>query len=92
MAHGDHPADTLPEGDQPSLVERLFPAPKTVSEGEYIAIYEFLLNPDICNDPVAIAGCLGEFAGWAQYMLTQMGKQSLLELRNEKRPSPSEQG
>ena len=79
MAHKDHPADTLSEEDQPSLVEKLFPPPDTVSEGEYITIFEFLLSPDIRDDPVAIAGCLEEFSGWAQYMLEQMKKQGLLE-------------
>ena len=44
MAHKDHPADTLSEEDQPSLVEKLFPSPDTVSEGEYITIFEFLLR------------------------------------------------
>jgi hypothetical protein len=79
MAHRDYFSETLLEENQQSLAERLFPDPDAVSQGEYITVYEFLLNPDICNDPVAIAGCLEEFAGWAQYMLAQMRKQGLLE-------------
>jgi len=65
------------EDDQPSLVERTFLDPDTVSQGEYFAIYEFLLSPDIKNDPEMIAGVLEEFAGWAQYMLKQIQEAGL---------------
>ena len=78
MAHRDF-SETLTEEDQQSLVERLFFDPDTVCQGEYMAIYDFLLSPDIRDNPVAIAGCLEEFTGWTQHMLTQMRKQGLLE-------------
>ncbi len=60
--------------EERSLVERIFPDPDSVSEGEYTAIYEFLLSPDICNDSEAIAGVLEEFSGWAEYMLKELQK------------------
>ena len=64
--------------DQYSLMERIFDHPDRVSEGEYTAIYEFLLSPDIRDDPDAIAGVLTEFVGWAQYMLEQMQQSGLI--------------
>lgn len=72
---GDEPLDD--EG-QLSLVERVFPNPDTVCEGEYITIYEFLLSPDISNDPEMIASVLKEFSGWAQYMLRRMQELGLI--------------
>ena len=60
------------EEDRLSLVERVFGDPGTVGQGEYTAIYEFLLAPDIRDDPDAIAGVLQEFSGWAQYMLGRL--------------------
>jgi len=60
------------DDDLPSLVEKIFPDPETVSQGEYYALYEFLLAPDIRNDPNLMASVLEEFAGWAKYMLTRM--------------------
>ena len=39
--------EPLDDEDQPSLVERVFPNPDTVNQGEYLTIYEFLQNPDI---------------------------------------------
>jgi hypothetical protein len=57
-----------------SLVERAFDKPDIICQGEYTAMYEFLLNPDICDDPGAIVGALNEFSGWAQHMLAQMQK------------------
>ena len=54
---------------QPSLVERLFDNPDNISQGEYTAIYDILLNEDVRNNPVLIIACLEEFSGWAQYML-----------------------
>ena len=73
MANGyklmeDEPLD---DEDQLSLVERVFPNLDKVSEGEYIALYEFLLNPDISNDPEMIASVLREFSGWAQSRLNE---------------------
>ena len=65
--------------DQQSLVERIFPHPDTVCEGEYITIYEFLLSPDIRDDPELIAGALKEFSGWALYMLEEMQKLGLVD-------------
>jgi hypothetical protein len=73
----------LRDEDEPTLVQTLFPDPDSVSQGEYITIYEFLQNPDICNDPAMIAGCLEEFIGWGQYMLDQMRKHGRLEARKE---------
>lgn len=60
------------EQDHRSLVERVFDDPDVICEGEYITIYDFLLDPGICNDPERIAGVLREFAGWATYMLQRM--------------------
>lgn len=78
----------LPEdGDEDeSLVAKIFPHPDTVCEGEYITIYEFLLDPEIRDDPQMIAGVLTEFAGWAQHMLEQMRKLGLSD-----RTKPDEQ-
>lgn len=74
------PTDNLSDKDsQLSLVERVFPNPDKVSEGEYIALYEFLLNPDISNDPKMIAGVLREFSGWAQYLLQRMQESGLID-------------
>ena len=53
--------------------------PDTICEGEYIAIYEFLLSPDISNDPEMIAGVLREFSGWAQYLLQRMRESGLID-------------
>jgi hypothetical protein len=65
----------MADEEELSLVERIFPDPDTVCEGEYIAIHEFLLNPDICDDPELIAGVLQEFSAWAEYMVSvQLGK------------------
>ena len=61
-----------------SLVERLFPHPDNVCQGEYYAIYDLLLNMDERADPEAIAGVLREFAGWATYMLVQMKAAGLI--------------
>ena len=73
------PIDNLPnENSHLSLVERVFPHPDQVSEGEYIALYEFLLNPDISNDPEMIAGVLREFSGWAEYPLQRMRETGLI--------------
>jgi hypothetical protein len=71
----------LPEdGDEDeSFVAKIFPHPDNVCEGEYITIYEFLLDPEIRDDPQRIAGVLKEFAGWAQYMLEQMRKLGLID-------------
>ncbi len=79
----------LEQKDQISLVEKLFPDPDTVSEGEYITIYEFLRSPDICNDPAMISGCLEEFVGWAQYMLKEMSKQGRSEQKRDISHAPS---
>jgi hypothetical protein len=57
------------EQDHRSLVERVFDGPDAVCEGEYITIYDFLLDPDICNDPERIVGVLREFVGWATYCI-----------------------
>ena len=73
---GDEPLDD--EG-QLSLVERVFPHPDQVSEGEYITLYEFLLNPDIRNDPEMIVGVLREFSGWAEYLLQRMRESGLID-------------
>ena len=73
------PDPLIEEEDQQSLVERIFPHPDTVCEGEYITIYEFLLSPDIRNDPELIAGALKEFSGWALYMLEEMQKLGLVD-------------
>ena len=78
------PRKTMPANESPdehsqlSLVERVFPNPDTVSQGEYFAIYEFLQNPDICNDPEMIAAILIEFSGWAEYMLRRMHELGLI--------------
>ncbi|MCK4315912.1 MAG: hypothetical protein KAX24_09090 [Anaerolineae bacterium] len=72
-------SDLLGEEDQNSLVESVFDNPDAVSQGEYTAIYEFLLNPDICDDPDAIAGVLQEFSGWAQHMLEKMRQLDLID-------------
>jgi len=64
-----------------SLVEKVFPNPKNVCQGEYYAIYEFLLNPDIRDDPEAIAGVLGEFSGWAVHLLKRMQELGLIEVQ-----------
>jgi hypothetical protein len=66
------------ESDRRSLVESVFHDPENVGQGEYTVIYEFLLNPDIRDDPDAITGVLEEFAGWANYMLEQMQKATTL--------------
>jgi len=71
----DEPPD---DRGQLSLVERIFPNPDKTSEGEYIAMYEFLQNPDISNDPGMIAGVLREFSGWAGYMLQRMQELGLI--------------
>jgi hypothetical protein len=63
--------------EQPSLVERLFDPPRDVSQGEYTSIYEFLMDPDVRNDPQMIAGILEEFSGWSQYMLGKLHKAGL---------------
>ena len=52
MAHRDF-SETSPEKDQQSLVERLFFDPDTVCQGESMAIYDFLLSPDIRDNPAA---------------------------------------
>jgi hypothetical protein len=65
--------------DHRSLVERIFDDPDVVCEGEYITLYDFLLAPDICNDPEHIAAVLREFAGWATYMLERMQGLNLIE-------------
>ena len=70
--------EPLDDEDQPSLVERVFPNPDTVNQGEYLAIYEFLQNPDISNDPEMIAAVLREFSGWAEYMLRRMQELGLI--------------
>ncbi len=67
------------ENDLPSLVEQIFDDPDTVCEGEYITMYEFLLSPDIRDDPIAIAGVLREFSGWAQHMLRRMRRLGLVD-------------
>jgi hypothetical protein len=64
--------------DQPSLVEKIFDNPDNVCTGEYITIYEFLLDPSIRDNPEMIAGVLEEFSGWAEYMLARMKKLDLL--------------
>lgn len=78
-----HNMDWPDDEDYQSLVEQIFPNPKTVGEGEYTTIYEFLLDPDIRDDSEAIAGVLKEFAGWAQYMLEQMQGLSLISETND---------
>jgi hypothetical protein len=72
---------SLPEeGDEEdSFVAQIFYHPDTVSQGEYITIYEFLLDPEIRDDPEMIAGVLREFAGWAQHMLEQMRTLGLID-------------
>lgn len=50
-----------------------------MSQGEYTTIYEFLLDPEISNDPELITGVLGEFISWAQYMLERMHKLGLID-------------
>lgn len=73
--------EDMPRDDEEhlSIVESIFPNPDTVCEGEYITMYEFLLNPDIRDDPEAIAGVLGEFSGWAQHMLQKMRTLGLID-------------
>jgi hypothetical protein len=79
MVNGHKLMDEPPDSaDQLSLVERVFPNPDTVSQGEYITIYELLLSPDISNDPEMIAGVLREFSGWAAYMLRRMQELGLI--------------
>jgi hypothetical protein len=73
------PDPLVDEGTSPSLVESLFDDPDTVCEGEYTTIYEFLLDPDMRNDPEMIAGVLREFSGWALYMLKRMQELGLIE-------------
>jgi len=70
--------EQLDDEDQSSLVEKIFPNPDTVSQGEYITMYEFLLSPDISNDPEMIAGVLREFSGWAEHMLRRMQELGLI--------------
>jgi hypothetical protein len=67
------------EEDYLSLVDKVFDNPKAISQGEYTAIYEFLLSPDIRDDPDAIIHVLEEFSGWAHYMLEQMRKLDILD-------------
>ncbi len=67
------------EQDYYSLVERIFDDPDVICEGEYITLYNFLLDPNICNDPDLIAGVLGEFVGWATYMLQRMQRINFIE-------------
>lgn len=77
---------SLPEeGDEgESLVAKIFYHPDTVSQGEYITIYEFLLDPEIRNDPEMITNVLREFTHWSQYMLEQMRQLGLIdETENE---------
>lgn len=62
-----------------SLVAKTFDHPDQVCEGEYITIYEFLLDPDIRDDPERIASVLVEFAGWAQHMLKRMRELGLID-------------
>jgi len=57
-----------------SIVEKVFPNPEQVSGGEYWAIYDFLMSPDIENDPELILGCLEEFSGLATYLQDLMRK------------------
>lgn len=77
-------SDSSDSEEQDSLVERIFDDPDSVSEGEYWAIYEFLLNPVIRDDAEAIAGALQEFSGWAQYMLKRMRKRGLIVQTDKK--------
>jgi hypothetical protein len=81
MANSYEPtSDEQPDGEaQSSLVERIFPNPDSVSEGEYLAIYDFLQSPDINNDSEMIAGVLREFSGWAQYLLKRMRESGLID-------------
>ena len=69
----------LDEEHQLSLVERLFDNPDNISQGEYTAIYDILLNEEVRNDPVLIVACLEEFSGWAQYMLEIMKRHGFVE-------------
>ena len=79
MSNDVAPTNDLPDEEtQLSLVERVFDNPDIVSQGEYLAIYEFLQNPDISNDPEMIAGVLKEFSGWAKYMLRRMQELGLI--------------
>ncbi len=79
----DNDLDLLDPDDadesRPSLVEAIFDRPDNVSQGEYWAIYEFLLDPDIRNDPHRIAGVLREFAGWGRHMLEMMHEAGLID-------------
>ncbi len=81
MANGYEPTsdEQLDGEDQSSLVERIFPNPDSVSEGEYLAIYDFLQSPDINNDPEMIAGALREFSGWALHLLQRMQESGLID-------------
>jgi hypothetical protein len=73
MADDDKLNDDFEDDKEPlSLVERVFFDPDNVSQGEYWAIYEFLLDPDIKDDPEMVVNVLKEFSGWAQYMLGQI--------------------
>jgi hypothetical protein len=72
-------SNNLNEEHHPSLVERLFDNPDNISQGEYTAIYDILLNEDVRNDPVLIVACLEEFSGWARYMLEIVRKHGLLD-------------
>lgn len=60
--------------DNLTIVEKVFPDPDQVSEGEYWALYEFFTTSDIENDPEMILGCLEEFSGWAIYLRDLMKK------------------
>jgi hypothetical protein len=68
----------MAENDNCSLVEKVFCDPRSVSQGEYTTIYEFLLNQGISDDPDVIIGVLKEFAGWANLMIEQMRKATSL--------------
>ena len=65
--------------DHLSLVEGVLDNPDTVSQGEYTTVYEFLLNPDIRDDPDAIAGVLRAFSGWSQHMLERIRRLGLID-------------
>lgn len=69
--------------DCPSIVEQVFDDPDIIGQGEYTAIYEFLLNPDLRDDADLIAGVLSEFSGWAQCMLERMWKRGLVHTTDE---------
>jgi len=79
MADDDILNDDFEDDKQPpSLVEQVFFDPDNVSQGEYWAIYEFLLDPDIRDDPEIIVNVLKEFSSWAQYMLGQIQELGLI--------------